>query len=280
MPALTVARVTGPFRLVNNDRRERRSSEQPSNPTVEHTPLAQSLLQSVDSRIMNHPPRTSTTTRPASPPLNIGSPPDRPLAPVPDRHQAARELKDAVWNVVRTVGITLAVVWGVSALNLLTAGWLNNFGILPRTFSGLFGILLWPFLHGGFFHLLGNTIGYLTLGTVVLARNPRHYWFVTAAGTLLGGLGVWLFARGNIHIGASGVIFSYLGYLFATGIFERRLGAIALSAASIFLFGGMLVGLLPVTPGVSFEGHLAGFAAGAFSAWYIARTERRQLPSS
>lgn len=256
--------------------------EQPSNPTGRSAPLAQFAPQPIDSRIMSRPPRTttsSTTRRPASVVIDVGSERDRALAPLPNRHEAARELKDAVWNVVRTIGITLAVVWGVSLLNLLTAGWLNNFGILPRTFSGLFGILLWPFLHGGFFHLLGNTIGYLTLGTMVLSRNPRHYWFVTLAGTLLGGLGVWLFARGNIHIGASGVIFSYLGYLFAAGVFERRLGAIALSAVSIFLYGGMVIGLLPVTPGVSFEGHIAGFAAGIFSAWYLARTERKQLPS-
>jgi membrane associated rhomboid family serine protease len=220
------------------------------------------------------------TSRPA-PPVTIDTSSGRSeqLSTLPDRHQAARDLKESVFEVVRTVGFTLAVVWGIGLLNLLTGGFLNNFGILPRSLTGLVGIFLWPLLHGGFFHLLGNTIAYLALGTMVLARNPRHYWFVTIAGTLLGGLGVWLFARGNIHIGASGVIFSYLGYLFATGIFERRLGAIALSSVSILAYGSMVFGMLPITPGVSFEGHIAGFAAGIFSAWFLARDQRKRLPS-
>jgi membrane associated rhomboid family serine protease len=175
-----------------------------------------------------------------------------------------------------TLAGTLAVLWAVQLVNI--GGWLNGLGLLPRSLSGLVGIVTWPFLHGGWLHLIGNTLGILTIGALVLLRSRRHFWQVAITGTLLGGAGVWLFGREVVHIGASGVIFAWLGYLLTTGFFERRIGAMLLSGVAFLAFGGALWGLLPVMPGVSFEGHLFGFAAGVVAARALAREERGLLP--
>ncbi len=87
---------------------------------------------------------------------------------------------------------------------------------------------------------------------------------VTVAGALTSGLGAWLIGGAHtVHVGASGVIFAYLGFLMARGWFERRFGAIALSVAVTWLFGGMVFGVLPtVGAAISWEAHLFGFLGG------------------
>lgn len=203
--------------------------------------------------------------------------PDAPIVRVPSSSEAARDLVQSAKRIALTLASILAVLWGVGIVNALLGGALNVAGITPRAWVGLPGVLLWPFLHGGIAHLLANTFGLLFVGTAVLLRNERHFWFVTVVSTLLGGIGVWLFARDALHIGASGVIYGYLGYLFATGIFTRRAGAIAVSAVSILLWGGMLWGLLPLMPGVSFEGHIFGFLAGVVAARSLAKDDAKAL---
>ena len=106
-------------------------------------------------------------------------------------------------------------------------------------------------------------------------------WFVALAGTtalvevtilvaLFGGAGTWLIGRsGSVHVGASGVVFGYLGYLLGRGLFERSLGSILVSLVVGVLYGGLVWGVLPTRPGVSWEGHLCGFLAGVLAAWLI-----------
>ena len=202
--------------------------------------------------------------------------PERPGGRLSEVDAARGELARYLRRSTRTVGGSIALIWGVSAVNLLVfAGSLNALGILPRTVRGLVGIPLSPLLHGGVFHLLSNSVGLLLLGGLVILREERHFWFVTVTAALLGGIGVWAFGRPVVHIGASGVIFGYLGYLLLTGWFERRFGSIALSVVAFLLWAPMLLGMLPVQIGVSWESHVFGFGSGVLAAWWLARRERR-----
>ncbi len=190
--------------------------------------------------------------------------------------RAGRALAREVRGGVRTLGLALATLWGVLAVDtLLFAGGLRAFGIVPRTVDGLRGIVLAPFLHADATHLLLNTIGIVTLGGIVLLRDRRHFVVVTLLGALVGGLGTWLVGRPAVHIGASGVVFAYLGYLLFAGVFERRLGAVLLSALAAWGFGGMVWQLLPHDGRVSWEAHAFGFLGGALAARRLARRGRR-----
>lgn len=200
-----------------------------------------------------------TATRPPGP------------ATVAARTALVRELR----RDLRIVGGALALPWLVHLVNAtLFGGALAGVGIVPRTLAGLRGIVAAPFLHGGIGHLVANSIGFVLLGGLVLLRRERDFWWTTLAGIGLGGLGTWLIGARGVHIGASGVVFAYLGYLLTTGFFERKPGAILLSLAAAATWGGLVVGMLPGAAGVSWEGHLAGFAAGILAARALARTRR------
>jgi membrane associated rhomboid family serine protease len=169
----------------------------------------------------------------------------------------------------------LAVLWLVLLINaLFFHGELNRFGIEPRTLAGLRGIAFAPFLHAGIGHLVANSMGLLLLGGLVLLRQEIDFWVVTVVGGMIGGLGVWLVGRPLLHIGASGIIFAYFGYLVCTGIFERRIGAIVISLMAVVGWGGLIYGVLPGQPGVSWESHFFGLVGGACAAWLIAQRRR------
>lgn len=153
-------------------------------------------------------------------------------------------------------------------------GGLNQFGIFPRQIAGLRGILFAPFLHGGFAHLIANTIPFATLGWLVMLRRTTDFWLVTAIAMLIGGLGTWLFGAPGCHIGASGVIFGYLGFLISRGYFERRIGSVLFSIVVLLLYGGLLWGVLPLRIGISWEGHLFGFIGGVIAAKLLAVPRR------
>lgn len=170
------------------------------------------------------------------------------------------------------LGGALLVMWILEIADLLFfGGGLDAYGIRPRTVEGLSGILFAPFLHGGLVHLAGNSIPFLVLGSLVLFHEIRDFLVTTALAALVGGLGAWLLGGADtIHIGASGLVFGYFGYLLLRGYFRRSLGAIILSVALAATYGWMLFGLLPFQPGaVSWQGHLFGFLGGALSAYLL-----------
>jgi len=170
----------------------------------------------------------------------------------------------------------LALLWTVEIVDTVLLGSaLQHYGLEPRSVNGLIGIFTMPFLHGSWDHLASNTFPLAIFGTLVLLRGLERFLAVTAVIIVLSGAAVWLVARGSIHIGASGLIFGYLGYLMSIGFWERKLGPILLSLAIGFLYGGMLWGVLPGQPGVSWEGHLFGFLAGIFSARQLATPSER-----
>jgi membrane associated rhomboid family serine protease len=180
-----------------------------------------------------------------------------------------RELALQAWLLAGFIGL----LWGLEIIDqLVFRGALDTLGIRPRSMEGLRGILLAPLLHGGFAHLAANTLPLLILGWMVMLRETRDVFVVTALATVVGGLGVWLVGgAGTIHVGASILIFGYLGYLLLRGWFDRRLLSVVGSLAVALLYGGLVFGVLPGQPGVSWEGHLFGFAGGVLAARLLRR---------
>lgn len=175
----------------------------------------------------------------------------------------------------------LAVMWVIEVVDfVLPMVHLDSFGIRPRTSRGLVGILVSPFLHLGFGHLISNSIPFLLLGGLVMTGGRRTFILVSLWVTLVGGVGVWLLGgSGTVHLGASLLIFGYLGFLLSRGVFERSLGGVLLSLGLLLGYGGMLYGVLPGQPGISWLGHLCGFLAGGAGAWLIAGKARNDPAS-
>jgi len=159
-----------------------------------------------------------------------------------------------------------AVMWMVEIIDLLPSTSFDRWGIRPRQFEGLFGIVTAPFLHAGFGHLISNTIPFLVLGCIIAAAGVQRFVQVTVIVGVIAALGTWLIGpSGTVHIGASGIVFGYLTYLLTRGVFERKLGHIAIGLLVLFFYGGILWGLLP-RPGISWQGHLFGAIGGVVAA--------------
>lgn len=166
------------------------------------------------------------------------------------------------------LGGLLLLIWVLEIIDfLIFQGALNRYGIRPRSLRGLSGILLAPFLHGSFKHLAANTMPLVTLGWLVMLQDIRYFFFVTVVTTFVSGLGVWLFgATRSVHLGASGLIFGYLGFLLLYGYFERSLWTGMMSLFVGLCYGGLIWGILPSRRGVSWQGHLFGFVGGILAA--------------
>lgn len=170
-----------------------------------------------------------------------------------------------------TLGGSVTAVWAGFAAQVVTNNAVLAWGIHPRTKQGLWGILFAPFLHASTEHLMANTVPLLTLGWLVMLRDSKHFIPVTLLSMLGAGLCAWtLGAPGSVHIGASGVVFGYLGFLMLAGWYARSLGAIALSVLVTALWGSVVLGVLPGQPGISWQAHLGGFVGGALAARWLA----------
>ena len=143
------------------------------------------------------------------------------------------------------------------------------FGIFPRRVDGLVGVLLAPFIHGSFAHLFANTAPIIVMGTMLLYGYPRAAKALLLAVYLGGGLAVWLFAREAHHIGASGLAFGLLLFIFTIGVLRRERRTIALSLLVFFLYGGMISGVIPGAQDISFESHLSGALIGIVLAFLL-----------
>ncbi len=166
-----------------------------------------------------------------------------------------------------TLGASVTALWATFGVNTLLGGALLQFGIVPRTTDGLIGILVAPFLHADLNHLLANTVPFLLFGWLVMLRDRRHFLSVTLYSMLGAGLLAWAIgAPGSVHVGASGVVFGFLGFLLLSGWYARSFASIALSVLVAVVWGGTVAGVLPGTPGVSWQGHLGGFLGGVLAA--------------
>lgn len=179
-------------------------------------------------------------------------------------------------HAVLLIGL-LAVMWVSEVVDfVLPMVDLDQYGIRPRAGRGISGILLSPFLHVGFGHLISNSLPFLLFGGLVMTGGRRRFLLLSLWVTILGGSGVWLLGGARtVHLGASLVIFGYLGYLLSRGVMERSLGGVLLSLGLLFGYGGMLHGVLPGQPGISWLGHLCGFLAGIAGAWLLAGEPRK-----
>jgi membrane associated rhomboid family serine protease len=191
------------------------------------------------------------------------------------RSEEVRGIVSEVKSQVTILGGLVALMWSLEILDLFLGGWLNQFGIRPHSIIGLRGILFAPFLHGNLLHLIANTIPFVILGWFVMLRRTSDFWTVSVIVMLVAGLGTWLFAPSwTNHIGASGAIFGYLGFLLSRGYFERSIGSIAMSLVVGLLYGGMIWGVLPGQIGISWQGHLFGFLGGILAARLLASPRR------
>lgn len=166
----------------------------------------------------------------------------------------------------------VALLWAIELMDVVTTklfDWnTDNYGIHPRHWRGLAGIVLAPVLHGGFDHLAANTPFLLILGGLLLTSGLSVWWRDTLIIVVLNGVVLWLFGAVNAdYIGASGVIYGYLGLLLGRGLFQRSLRDVVVAVLAFALCSGMLGGLLRWEEKVSWLGHASGFAAGLWLAW-------------
>ena len=180
--------------------------------------------------------------------------------------RVARGAKRSIGSIIAL----LALLWGLESIDyLFLNGGLDQYGIQPRSLEGLYGIFAAPFLHGGFGHLTSNTIGIAMLGTLLILWSDNEFVKVSLVSALVGGLGTWLVGGANsVHIGASGVVFGYFGYLQLRGWYQRSVLSIGISVAVGWLYGSLAFGMIPMftAANISWEGHLFGFIGGALCA--------------
>ncbi|WP_416309728.1 rhomboid family intramembrane serine protease [Spirulina sp. 06S082] len=152
---------------------------------------------------------------------------------------------------------------------------LGQYGIIPHNPIGLRGILFAPFLHGSWGHLIANTVPFIILGWFVMLQETSDFFIVTAIVMVVAGVGTWVFGQPcSFHIGASSLIYGYLGFLLFRGYYERNFTSIALSVLVFFLYGGVVWGILPSQPGISWQGHMFGFIGGIIAARFIGKARR------
>ena len=168
----------------------------------------------------------------------------------------------ALFNVLKIPLLFVALMWSVKGIEVYIGTSFFSHGVLPRTFSGLQGILFSPFIHQGFSHLINNTYPLIILGGMLFYFYKKlglqiFFWLFFIAGFWL-----WAIGRSNFHIGASGVVYALASFIFFSGLIKKQTKLYAASLLVIFLYGSMIWGVLPIYDGVSWEGHLAGLLAG------------------
>jgi membrane associated rhomboid family serine protease len=188
-----------------------------------------------------------------------------------DKQEELTEIGQTLRTQAIILGGFIIFIWVLEAFDWVLGGTLDQFGIAPRQASGLWGIGAAPLLHVGFAHVAANTIPFLVLGWFVLLRGVKTFMLVTLITLLVSGFGTWLIApSASIHLGASGLVFGYFGYLLLRGYFERSWEAIVWSIVVALLYGGMMIGLFPQSVGISWQMHLFGFIGGGLAAYLLA----------
>jgi len=158
-------------------------------------------------------------------------------------------------------------MWVIHIIKFLTTWPGGRLGIYPRDISGLKGIITAPLIHGDWQHLISNSIPMLALGLIIFTFYRKVAYKSFFLIYFLTGLAVWTLGRDVFHIGASGVVYGLVSFVFWSGIFRRNLKSIVLALIITFLYSGLFLGILPSQPGISWESHLLGAIAGIVVAW-------------
>ena len=152
-------------------------------------------------------------------------------------------------------------------IGFASPGAARPFALVPRTGGGLLGILTAPFIHTGFAHLFANLPPFIVLGALILRRGDTRFLGVAAAIAILQGFLLWILGRRAAHVGMSGLIFGFFGYLVAVAWLTQTSTDVLVALATLVFYGGMLAGIAPARNGTSWEGHLLGLLSGVAVAW-------------
>ena len=185
--------------------------------------------------------------------------------------------REPAWKGAALVtGGFVALLWVLEIVDATTGNPLDEYGVQPRTEDGLVGIAAAPVLHFGFDHLVSNTVPVAVLGFLTLATGVARGLVATAIIWVVGGGGVWLFAEpGSNHAGASVLVFGWIVLLVVRGFLNRHSTEILIGVAVFLLYSGVLLGVLPGQPGVSWQGHLFGAIGGLLAARVLTTRRRR-----
>lgn len=168
-------------------------------------------------------------------------------------------------------------MWLINIVQFILFADFGNLGIHPRDTTSLFGILTSPLIHGNWEHLLSNSLPMLILGILLFVIYDRIAIWVWLLNYILTGTLVWLLARDSYHIGASGLIYGLASFLFFIGFFRMDIKSIAISSGVAIFYGGMVWGILPIQPGVSWESHLFGGIIGVALAYLFRNTYKDEV---
>lgn len=161
----------------------------------------------------------------------------------------------------------VAVLWGIKLFEVVEQVNFSWYGIYPRKTSGLIGIVTAPLLHGDFPHLISNTLPLMVLGPIIFYFYRSIAFNVFFWVYLMTGVWVWAAGANGYHIGASGIIYGFITFLFFSGVFRKDTRLLALSLFVTFLYGGAIWGIFPLQIGVSWESHMLGSLAGVITAY-------------
>jgi membrane associated rhomboid family serine protease len=165
--------------------------------------------------------------------------------------------------------VLIALMWVAHVIKISGQFRWNVYGIFPREIEGLVGIFVAPFLHSGFKHLFSNTLPLFFMLTLIFLFYRRVSMTSFILIYILTGLAVWLFGRPVYHIGASGVVYGLISFVFWSGVFRKNLKSIVLSLVIVIMYSGYIEGILPGEPGISWESHLLGAIVGAGVAFLV-----------
>ena len=172
---------------------------------------------------------------------------------------------------LRTLLAISVILILLEIMNVFTGNSLNQFGVVPRSLAHLPYIFSAPFLHSTPSHLIANLFPLLLFMWLTMQWGKRTFLITTFSTLIIGGLGVWIFGRHAVHIGASGMVYGYFGFLVLAGFKSKKVKYLIISLLVAALYGGMLIGIFPTSRFISFEYHLFGFLGGLFAAWHWAR---------
>ena len=181
--------------------------------------------------------------------------------------------------------LIVIIMWAVFIIDaLLITTDFNHLGIQPRTFNGLLGIVFSPFLHANLIHIISNTLPLIIISSILkLAIGSTRTNMVIVLSIIGSGLGTWVFSTAGVVVGASGLIYGLIGFLFANAYFNQSFRNWLFALITFFLYGGTLASLFVLLPHVSWAGHTWGFISGiliaaSMSSYLKANPRKKEAP--
>ncbi|HOP22689.1 MAG TPA: rhomboid family intramembrane serine protease [Gammaproteobacteria bacterium] len=190
------------------------------------------------------------------------------------------QLRKRAWpKAFKFALVFTGILWSIFFIDWLISFFnpfftLRDFGVHPRRIEYLFGVIATVFLHGSLSHIVSNTLPLLLAMTALFGNYPKIAKKVFVYGVLLTGILVWSFARAANHIGASGLLYCLLSFLFFSGFIRKDVQSVGISIIIAFAYGSLIFGVIPDKEHISWESHLFGFITGILLSWYFRKTER------